>query len=70
MSLGSDNGEIEVATAAKHCIEFSYNIVSKNLSRKYILYKYEIIHEWCIRFELVSDAIISERHATRGVHKI
>ena len=41
--------------------------VSKNLSSKYILYKYEIIHAWCVRFELLSD---TDRHITRGIHKI
>ena len=40
---------------------------SKNLSSKYILYKYEIIHAWCIRFELLSDA---DRHITRHIHKV
>ena len=40
---------------------------SKNLSSKYILYKYEIIHAWCIRFELLSDV----RPAyNKSIHKI
>ena len=34
LSLGSDNGEIEVATAAKCCVEW-LNMLAKNLSSKY-----------------------------------
>ena len=46
------------------------NMLAEVLSSKYILYKYEIIHAWYIRFELLSHAIISDWHTTKAIHKI
>ena len=60
-SLGSDNGEIEVATDPKCCVEL-LNMVAK-------IWAVKLIHACCIGFELLSDTIISERHTTRGTHK-
>ena len=41
----------------KHC--------SKNLSSKYILYKYEIIQAWCIRFKRYTQNIAQRRNLVR-----
>ena len=74
LPLGLTMGEIEVVTAAERCDDMLY---SKNLSSKLVtvinimMYKYE--NNICMLYKnlsyILSDALISDRHTTSGIHK-